>query len=168
MKYYAKRFWNKIITQGSGEARRCAVSITYKYSMQRSAVNQRHILCRGYPVSRSRERIIFCIVAIIKNRIIMKLIYRTLLLNKVCAQGSGAARRSAVSLTKRKSLQRYEVYQTTLFFWRLFNVIDFFVSNRKPWKAAVFGKNRAILCIYVLYFSRIGCFVLQKSTSDEY
>lgn len=62
------------------------------------------------------KTIIFCIVAIIKNRIIMKLIYRTLLLNKVCAQGSGAARRSAVSLTKRKSLQRYEVYQTTLFF----------------------------------------------------
>ena len=54
---------------------------------------------------------IFCIIAIIKNRIIMKLIYRTLLLNKVCAQGSGAARRCAVRLTKRKSLQRYEVYQ---------------------------------------------------------
>ena len=41
----------------------------------------------------------------------MKLIYRTLLLNKVCVQGSGAARRCAVRLTKRKSLQRYEVYQ---------------------------------------------------------
>lgn len=46
----------------------------------------------------------------------MKLIYRTLLLNKVCVQGSGAASRSAVSLTKRKSLQRYGVYKTTLFF----------------------------------------------------
>lgn len=46
----------------------------------------------------------------------MKLIYRTLLLNKVCVQGSGAARRCAVSLTKRKSLQRYGVYKTTLFF----------------------------------------------------
>ena len=34
-----------------------------------------------------------------------------MLLNKVCAQGSGAARRCAVSLTKRKSLQRYEIYQ---------------------------------------------------------
>lgn len=37
------------------------------------------------------KAIIFCIVAIIKNRIIMKLIYRTLLLNKVCVQGSGVA-----------------------------------------------------------------------------
>ena len=44
----------------------------------------------------------------------MKLIYRTLLLNKVCVQGSGAARRCAVRLTKRKSLQRYEVYQRNL------------------------------------------------------
>lgn len=44
---------------------------------------------------------IFCIIAIIKNRIIMKLIYRTLLLNKACVQGSGEARRCAVSLTKR-------------------------------------------------------------------
>ena len=44
-----------------------------------------------------------------------QVIYHTLLLNKVCAQGSGAARRSAVGLTKGKSLQRYGVYQTTLF-----------------------------------------------------
>ena len=57
------------------------------------------------PVSRSkRKRTRFCVrflftrengiepCAIIKDSIIMKLvIYRTLLLNKVCAQGSGAA-----------------------------------------------------------------------------
>ena len=46
----------------------------------------------------------------------MKLIYRTLLLNKVCAQGSGEARRCAVSKTYKYSMQRYAVYQTTLFF----------------------------------------------------
>ena len=70
--------------------------------MQRSAVNQKNLQCIGYPVSRLRERIIFCIVAIIKkqnNNEVGK--YRTLLLNNVCAQGSGAARRCAVSLTKR-------------------------------------------------------------------
>ena len=103
-----------------------------------------------------------------KNKIIMKLIYRTLLLNKVCAQGSGAARRSAVRLTKRKSFQRYEVYQITLFFDVYLTCLIFFVSNRKPWKAVVFGKNRAILCIYVWYFSKIGCFDLLKATIDEY
>lgn len=63
----------------------------------------------------------------------MKLIYRTLLLNKVCVQGSGEARRSAVRLTKRKSLQRYGVYQTTLFFdvyltWLIFS---FQIVNRE-------------------------------------
>ena len=46
---------NKVCVQGSGAARRCAVSKTYKYSMQRSAVNQRNLQCLGYPVSRSRE-----------------------------------------------------------------------------------------------------------------
>ena len=51
-----------------GRRRRCAVSKTYKYSMQRSAVNQKNLQCLGYPVSRSRERIIFCIVAIIKKQ----------------------------------------------------------------------------------------------------
>ena len=85
-----------------GRSRRCVICKTYKYSMQRSAVNQRNLQCPGYPVSRSRENnhILHC-RDYKNNRIIMKLIYRTLLLNKVCVQGSGAARRCAVSLTKR-------------------------------------------------------------------
>ncbi len=36
--------------------------------MQRSDVNQRNLQCIGYPVSRLLERIIFCIVAIIKKQ----------------------------------------------------------------------------------------------------
>lgn len=36
--------------------------------MQRFAVNQRNLQCIGYPVSHLRERIIFCIVAIIKEQ----------------------------------------------------------------------------------------------------
>lgn len=36
--------------------------------MQRFVVNQRKLQCIGYPVSRSQERIIFCIVAIIKKQ----------------------------------------------------------------------------------------------------
>ena len=44
----------------------------------------------------------------------MKLIYRTLLLNKVCVQGSGAA--AVVLLARRKGKERYGVYKTTLFF----------------------------------------------------
>ena len=43
----------------------------------------------------------------------MKLIYRTLLLNKVGVQGSGAARRCAVSLTKRKVCSDMEFIKVT-------------------------------------------------------
>ena len=50
---YRTLLLNKVCVQGSGAARRCVVSKTYKYSMQRSAVNQRNLQCRGYPVSRS-------------------------------------------------------------------------------------------------------------------
>ena len=56
----------------------------------------------------------------------MKLIYRTLLLNKVCAQGSGAA--AALSRTNDTE------YIKQPLFWPLFNVFDFFsfqIVNRE-------------------------------------
>ena len=69
---YRTLLLNKACVQGSGAARRCAVSKTYKYSMQRSAVNQRNLQCRGYPVSRLWEsnHILHC--RDYKKRIIMK------------------------------------------------------------------------------------------------
>ena len=54
---YRTLLLNKVCVQGSGAARRCVICKTYKYSMQRSAVNQSNTQCRGYPVSRSRENI---------------------------------------------------------------------------------------------------------------
>ena len=73
-----------------GRSRRCAVRLTKdKVCSDMKFIKEIHN-AEGPSPARGKA-IIFCIVAIIKNRIIMKLIYRTLLLNKVCAQGSGAA-----------------------------------------------------------------------------
>lgn len=87
-----------------GRSRRCVICKTYKYSMQRSAVNQRSTQCRGYPVSRS-----------------------------IMAQ----------PIVVRKTFLYFDVL-------KLARVFSFQNVNRE--KRRFFGKNRAILCIYVLEF----------------
>ena len=59
---YRTLLLNKVCAQGSGEARRSAVRLTKRKSMQRFAVKQRNLQCIGYPVSRSREsnHILYC------------------------------------------------------------------------------------------------------------
>lgn len=63
----------------------------------------------------------------------MKLIYRTLLLNKVCAQGSGATAAQQSDWRWVKVCSDMKFIKQPLF-WPLFNVFDFFsfqIVNRE-------------------------------------
>ena len=106
-------------------------------------------------------------------------------------QGSGAARRCAVRLTKRKSLQRYEVYQrstqcrgypvsrsikaqpivvrkTFLYFdvLKLARVFSFQIVNRE--KRRILERTGRFYAFTFWNLSKIGGFDLSKSTFDKY
>ena len=69
MKYYAKRFWNKIITQGSGEA--ADVLLVWrenKVCSDTEFIKEVHN-AQAIPSPARGKTIIFCIVAIIKKDI---------------------------------------------------------------------------------------------------